>query len=77
MKVKRIIPKAEATKVFRNPKGPWEWPRVAQLMTNDCYKVTQETGLTAVNGDPLPLAYAVNFLDRLYKLGYAVVELEK
>jgi hypothetical protein len=76
--VEKVIQAGDATNVRRPPAGPWKWPDVACVMISDSHKVEGMAGLhaQAANGDPLRLAYAVNFLERLYKLGYAVVELK-
>lgn len=76
--IERVIPEKEATKVVRSPRDPWEWPAVAYTMISDSFKVlgTNGLGANALNGDPLQLAYAVNFLESLYANGYAVVKLK-
>jgi hypothetical protein len=73
----RIFSCEEATTVERLEDGPWKWPEVASVMTSDSIRVEQATGLRAANGDPLELAYAVNFLTTLYRFGYAVVKFDE
>ena len=76
----RLISKAEATTVIRPENGPWKWPEVASAMISDSMKVQgadQTIWASAANGDPLTYAYAVNFLDSLYRCGYAIVDTRK
>lgn len=71
----KIFSREEATTV-RRPPELWEWPDIANVMVSDSYKVDKQLHLHTANGDPLQLAYAVNFLETLYARGYAVVQLE-
>ncbi len=72
-----LISKRAATTVVRSKNGPCKWPRVAQVMTNDSFKVLNSIIQNfSVDGDPLELAFAVNFLESLYRCGYAVVKLK-
>lgn len=73
----RVLSQAEATTVERPENDTWRWPVVASEMTSNAYAVECRPGASANNGDPLQLAYAVNFLESLYRRGYAVVKLEE
>jgi hypothetical protein len=72
----KFISAEEATHVERPARGPWVWPRLVETMISDSFRVTGCVGLNAANGDPLSHAFAVNMLETLYRLGYAVVKLD-
>jgi hypothetical protein len=76
--IERVFSVKEATHVFRNPTGPWEWPEPVRVMISDSFQVLGRNGMgvTAANGDPLSFAFALNALTTLYKLGYAVVKVK-
>lgn len=72
MKAKLIpISKKEATTVIRPEHKPYVWPELVYVMISDSAKVNGIGGM-ARNGDPLSMAYAVNFLESLYQAGYVV-----
>lgn len=75
--IEKVFSKREATTVTRGP-GPWIWPEVCNALVSDSFKVLGMDGLrqTANNGDPLKFAYAINMLESLYRLGYAVVKMK-
>jgi hypothetical protein len=70
-----VLSAEEATTVRRPADAAWAWPEVVGVMISDSLKVTGRLGLHAANGDPLAHAYALNFIETLYRNGYAVVRL--
>jgi hypothetical protein len=69
----KALTKAQCTTVLRPKNGPWTWPDVVYAMISDSFRVQKTLGLVAVNGEPLTFAYAVNFLESLYRCGYTVI----
>lgn len=68
----RTLTAREATHVERPERGPWEWPEPVGVMISDSYKVTRTTGERSADGEPLAHAYAVNFLEALYRYGWTL-----
>ena len=67
-----LISREEATSLQRGP-GPWRWPQLVEVMVSDSWHTFPVHTARASNGGPLDMEFALNFLESLYRAGYAVV----
>lgn len=67
-----VISREEATSVQRGP-GSWRWPRLVEVIISDSWDTFPVHTARAANGGPLDMEFALNFLESLYRAGYAVV----
>jgi len=63
-----------ATQNNRSDSDRWVWSPVINTMVSDSHKVTMRYGQMAADGAPLAHAFALNFLETLYRGGFVIAE---
>jgi hypothetical protein len=70
----RILSREEATTVVRPDRGPWTWPELVYVAIGNCYSLIGNMNVRALNGGPLEMELAANFITSLYDAGYVIAK---